>query len=467
MNDTPAKQSSAPFAFTRWEVFEPLRRHGAFIRLFTLSAALSALLLTYAYSEMYEAESTIILKPTDVVRLQQHDIEALGAPVPQLEYKIIGQTMKDLVESDPILRQVVVKLHLDAPEPRDYSGPFYYRWYKESKDWLSDEGSDAWSILKYGRIIDDDPTDSAVTTLRKNLSIDSEDSYVFELKVRDKHPDRVGAIANEIGQVVIGMLRNSQQTPAQTRSLELRGRLGKKYGEIQTAEEKISNLLNASHTASIQEEIDKGTGQYVELRTSWLDLQSQIQQQRATIAAYDVKLKGSSNPAPGEQRLQSEDFKKMMSDRLNAQLSLVGLEHKSASLGQSLLALHTRLQELPQMQVQYDLLENNRERAQHDYSLINDALQETILEQQNSVTALAVAGPAATSNSPATPIKIYHVSLATGLALLLSIGIAFVLGYFEVELFMSPERPRNEPSEDTLPSAPMVSALHGSEAGGS
>jgi uncharacterized protein involved in exopolysaccharide biosynthesis len=466
MNETSANHSNAPFAFTRWEVFEPLRRHGAFIRLFTLSAALSALLLTYVYSEKYEADSTIILKPTDVVRLQQHDVQALGAPVPQLEYKIIGQTMKDLVESDPILRKVVVKLHLDTPEPRVYTGPFYYRWYEESKDWLSDEGSDAWSILKYGRVIDEDPINNAVATLRKNLSINSEDSYVFELKIRDKHPDRVAAIANEIGQTVIAMLRNNQQTPAQTRSTELRQRLAKKYREIETSEEKISNLLNSARTASIQEEIDKGTGQYIELKTSWLDLQSQIQQQRATIAAYDAKLQGSSNPAPGEQRLQSDDFKKMMSDRLNAQLALAGTEHKSASLGQSLLALHNRLQELPQLQVQYDLLENNRERAQHDYSLINDALQEAILEEQNSVTALAVVGPAAASNSPATPIKIYHVGLATGLALLLALGMAFVLGYFEIELFKSPERPREERSE-MLPSAPLVGALRGTEAGGS
>jgi uncharacterized protein involved in exopolysaccharide biosynthesis len=357
-------------------------------------------------------------------------------------------------------------LHLDKPEPRVYSGPFYYRWYKESKDWLSDEGSDAWSILKYGRVIDEDPIDGAVTTLRKNLSIDSEDSYVFELKVRDKHPDRVAAIANEIGQAVIAMLRTNQQTPAQTRSTELRERLTKKYHEIQAAEERISNLLNSGHTASIQEEIDKGTGQYIELKTSWLDLQSQVQQQRATIAAYDAKLKGSSNPSPGEQRLQSEDFKKMMSDRLNAQLSLAGIEHKSASLGRSLVALQARLLELPQLQVQYDLLENNRERAQHDYSLINDALQEAIIEEQNSVTALAVVGAAATSNSPATPIKIYHVGLATGLALLLAVGMAFVLGYFEIELFMSPERPRNERSE-ALPSAPPVGARYGTEAGGS
>lgn len=449
MNETYVKNPNPPFVFSRWEVFKPLRQHAYFIWLFVLSAALSALFITYIYSDKYEAQVTMMLKPTEVTRLTAHpaDTEALGAPVPQLEYKIVEQTLQDLVQSEPVLRDVVTKLHLDAPVSRDYSGlPVYQRWCRESKDWFSDYGGDAWSVLKYGRVIHENPTNKAIETLAKNVSIDSQDSYVFVLKVRDKHYDRVDAIANELAQELRTTLRDSEQAAAQTRSAELRVRLAKKYSELESEEIKVRNVLEVARTPSIADEIDKDLGQYAELKSTWLDLHSQISQTRATVAAYDTKLSTMGMaPIAGQQRLSADDFKKMASDRLTAQVALDGLLHKSASLDESLERLDRRLQELPRLQVEYDLLDTNRTRSKRDYSQINDALQEEILQEENSVTALVVAGLAVATNQPVAPIKIYHVALATILGMLLAIGMAFVLGYFEVRVFMSAESIRERP----------------------
>src|SRR5229473_7593674 len=138
--------SNSSFAFTHWEVFEPLRQHISFIVLFTMWAALAALAITYIYDEKYQATVTIVLKPTEVTRLKQHtnEDEALGVPVPNdIEYKVITQSLSDLATSEPLLRRVVTKLHLDRAADRDYSAlPFLARWYDEIEDWLDDKAGE-------------------------------------------------------------------------------------------------------------------------------------------------------------------------------------------------------------------------------------------------------------------------------------------------------------------------------------
>lgn len=415
---------------------------------------LSALAITYVYDEKYEAQVTLMLKPSEVMRLKQHqnDNEALGVSLPEdTEFKVISQTLTDLVQSDPILRHITIKLHLDAPDPRDYSAdPFYERWYYETRDWFSDTGTDLWSILKYGRVINQNLTDKEVKKLHDDVSIDSEDSYVFVLKVRDKGEHRVGTIANEIAHDVVARQIENAQGPAALRSTQLRDRLARKAQEIDTDERSISDLLDNAHTASVQEELDKDETIYAGLKSQLLSVRADISQAQATIAGYNEKLSNVGTRSElGQQSLSADDYRKMVSERLASEISLQGLRDKAASLNYSMDQLHERMQRLPQLQVEYDRLDNDRSRAQHDYIQINDALQEQILQERSGVTGLIIAGPATSGDMPKTPIKIYHVGLAGLLGLLVALGIAFVFGYFEIELFMDPRIPeeRNPPRQ--------------------
>jgi uncharacterized protein involved in exopolysaccharide biosynthesis len=462
MNVESSTDSNPRFGFSRWEVFEPLRRHGYFIFLFTLSAALGALAMTYIYDEKYEAQATIMLKPTEVTRLKQHSSDnlALGVDLPkEIEYKVIEQTLTDLAESEPLLRRVVTKLHLDTPESHDYSAdPFYQRWYEEFRDWAEEYGADIWSFLEYGRVIEKNPTDKEIEKLHKDVTINSEDSYVFILKVRDKGVNRVAKIADEVAAELISTQRANARGHAQSQSGELSERLALKYAEIQADEQKIHDLLSSNHVASIQEELVNDENQYSSLKTTWLNLQAQISLTQATIASYDEKLRRGMGDAAGEQRLQAGDYKTMESEKLASEVALDGYTQQSASLEHSMAKLQARMQEFPKLQVEYDLLDNNRTRAQHDYMQINDALQEAVLQEQSNVTALILAGRASSAGLPVTPIKIYHVGLAAALGLLVAVGLAFVFGYFDFRFFMSSEGPGEPKPERSVPARAIVGA---------
>ena len=103
------------------DAMQPLREHIAFIVVFVLSAMLSALALTYIYSERYRGEATILFKPAELTKLTQHTTQALGSPFPSnTAFKAIDQTITQMLDSDALLRQVVADLHLEVPDAAGY-----------------------------------------------------------------------------------------------------------------------------------------------------------------------------------------------------------------------------------------------------------------------------------------------------------------------------------------------------------
>jgi len=434
-------------SLARHDVFKPIGAYRYFILVFTVTSALSSLALTYIYSEKYEAQKAIVFKPTEVTRFSEHDTQAFGSPTPAAAYKIISSTLSDLAKSDLLLRGVVTKLHLDVAQPRIYDGPFYYRWYRISKDWLADIAGDAWDILKYGRIVDKDRTHDAVDTLRGDIKIKSQDSQVFTLSVLDRYPDRAVAIADEIVNELTMLLREIQQNPATERRTELEGLLARKKAEVEEYQKKIIDLFNQNQVASISEEIEKGMYRYSQLLLEDNNLQAEIQQVKATIAAYSEQLSAENGGSePSKERLKTDEFRKIATDKANSESKLSGLVAKQQSIDTTVAGLKDRLIKLPIIQAQYEVLNNQVQRSEHDYSMLSNAFQEARIRERDGLTELIIEDEPSKPKAPATPIKVYHVLLAFALGLLFSTGFAFVLDFFDVTLFSIRERTEQSPT---------------------
>src|SRR5262249_25888747 len=199
---------------------------------------------------------------------------------PITPFKVITQTISGLVDSDPVLRRVVNQLRLDEPEPKDYSGPWYVRYYNELKDMLENFGDDAWKVLKYGRVIPDDPVNKAVRELRRNVKVRSEDAYVFTLRVTSKTPRRAAAEADALADSLVEALRrdadkySSQHIEALT---ELRA---KAFTRVEDIEARMRDLLASNQIASIQQEVEKATYRAAQLAQAQTDTQADLRQSR-------------------------------------------------------------------------------------------------------------------------------------------------------------------------------------------
>jgi uncharacterized protein involved in exopolysaccharide biosynthesis len=426
--------------FLHWEYFEILSKQKGFVITFTLSALLSALALTYVYSEKYEAATAIFYRPQEITRLKANQPQAFGSPVPAPPFKVIGKTIEELLHSEIILRNVVTKLKLDVPEEKIYEGPWYVRYYEMTKDYVKEYGQDLWTYLKFGRLTESLPDIEAIKKLRKHVKVESEDSYVFYLIVRDKRPRRAANIVDELATELVAWLREQDRQPSSLRRVQLEKLLVNKGEEIVSYQAEIERLLSSNGIASISHEIDRSMERLSTLEVDRIQLQSSIEQQETKLESLRNKL--AMKQTDRASQFQPEDFKRLTSEEIFTQIELSGLQSQYKSLRKEISTLKKRLQNLPNLQLRIQRLEALLNTANRDYTLQNDALQEVIVRESNVLSEIGILHHANVPTSPKTPIKVYHASLAGGLGLLLSIGLVYLLSYFNIRILLASEGPK-------------------------
>lgn len=419
----------------------PLRAHLAFVFVFVVSASASALALTYIYSEKYQSEATIFFKPQTITRLNAQQTEALGSPVPTTPFKVIGQTLAGLTKSDAVLSSVVVDLRLDVDDPKDYSGPWYVSWYRRAKDYLSGVGADAWSLLKYGRVINEDPGARAIRDLKKNVKVEHEDSYVFTIRAINKKPDVAASIADTIAVRLADLIRSEDQLPMKLQREELERLLASKTAVIKDLESRMRDLLATNQVGALQPEIENGSSRFSQLELSWARVEAELRREEARVNGLTGKLSALSASAKardseGLSRL-GQNFSKFNTEKLTTEVNVGGLRENRASIERSIAKLRADLLQLSQTKVDYDLMSNELEAAKRDYTILSGARQETVIRQATAQSELHT-HKAQIPELPRSPIKIYHVGLAAILAAIVSIGLAYVFSYFQIKFFMNP-----------------------------
>lgn len=409
-----------------------LAKQKAFILVFVLSAILSSLSLTYITSKKYEAATTIFYRPIEMSMLRAREIESFGAPVPTPPFKVIMQTLRDAVKNESVLRPVVGELELDKSIKAEYSS-WYKRWFYETKDFVRSRISDLWQLLKYGWLIEEDSTVEAITTLRKNIDIvATRDSYIYVLKVKDKHPERAARIVDAAGQRLIEWLKSEQQSASYKRLQELQKQLVDQENEIRALRAEREDLLNENNLVSIAEETTKGVANLYEMELENVRISAQIEKKQEEVAEYEEKIQAGSKVA-----VRSEDFKTMVSNKLFGEIDMKGLIAQKDFLKSSIRDQKSRLQQLPVLQSKLDDLEMKISAATREHQHFKDFYTEVFTDVTTSPGETRVLHGAIGSLRPVQPIKVYHVGLTAFLGLMLSIGLVYVLDFLNIRVFFS------------------------------
>lgn len=447
---------------------QPLRDHMTFIVVFVLSAMLSALALTYIYSERFRGEATILFKPAQLTRLTQTATQALGSPFPtNTAFKAVDQTITQMLDSGPLLREVVTDLHLDVPPPRITTGPWYIQLYNQYKDALEDYAQNAWQYLQWGRLIND-PVNSAVALLRRDIKVSSTDSYVYSLTVLASTPERAKAIANDLGARLIDKFRGVDVDAADSRRAQLGKLKDDKGREVEGIEEQIRNLLAENEVGSLTDDLTEATKRASHLQTLETDTAADLRESDARVAELTAKVRsvaapaelsaelqsGRSNPTgPQPGRLTATDYTRLTSDKLDAQVRNRGLSAKLALLDRAASLANARLQTLAKVQAQYDFLSARLAAAKRDYAALSDSYLEATMDSATGQSQLQVQAEATAPPMPISPIKIYHVGAAGGLALIIAVGLAYVFSYLDFQLFLPRAGGGRPPKAVALPAA--------------
>jgi len=443
------------------EYLEPIREQKAFIIVFVLSATLTALALTYIASEKYQSSTRVFYQPTDTISLGQPSItsaQAFGAPVPQAPFKIIGNTIEDVIKSAEIIRPVVIELKLDQPPPEKENAPWYETLYDDAKALAFEYGGYATQILKFGRIIEEDPLVVAMGDLADNITIFSQDSYIFEVQVRDKYPRRVAAIVDLLVLRLVEWLTEQDVGGGAATRAQLGELLDETADKLSALRIEVESLLGEHDIVDIDQETSKGIEELSALQIDRVRLSSKIAGIRTTIAELTRQMeesrKARKQRSAGKDIASPEDQRKMVSDKLFAQVELGAKMSEYETLAAAIETLEERLRQLPIAEARLADLQMVLDAMGREYVLLTEAHAEATVKATEDQSVAKILYPAFVPSAPVAPIKIYHVALAAGLSLSIAVGLVFLLTFLNIRVLFPSLGPSARRAEVTAPGRP-------------
>ncbi len=469
-----------------------IRRCRGKLILFVASAMLSSLALSYGFSERYRASTTIMYRPSRRIQIKPEFTvvreTALGFPVPDLPFEVIGKTIERVATSERVLRQVVEDLGLDQGDTERRTGLWYY--IHEVKKTVKEYGGKAWQVLKHGRIIETNPTSDAIVGLAGNLQVDSEQNYTAKLTVISNDPQRAATIVDKLADVLVDVMRQLSVQAAREQARDLDDQIQDKDQELKETRKRIEELKTKEGFIALRDEIalHLDTAEQIErdllkneqllgqagarlkaLEAQRKSLEPMIESSetveddplhsklREMKAQYEVSLRGLLEKLP-EQHADVQTLKAKIrvtdellaagkprrvslvttqlnslyqmvhSDELKAQSDIEGLQASNKTLTESLKKVRGRIA-APSVESRLRELELKLQVQELEYRQLVTAREEAGIAEITSVAEIQVLHKATPQDAPFRPIKVYHVALSGFLALMIGIGIAYLADF--------------------------------------
>ncbi len=382
-------------------VLEVLRRHLYLIVALCLITGVAGYVFSFAITEKYDATATVLVRPHEPIKIQgagDTGKEFLDFPVGQMaSVETASRTYIQIIKSTALVDQVVRELNLDKPQPDEEVGSGVFAWLsaclkagvKDSKDYLWD----AVAIVKYGRLLKPDPFTKAVDDVGRGLSLKSyEDTYVFDIKYRDKRPRTAAAVANTTAKLFIQFMEKMRSSEAKFASDHLTSELEQSRERLIAARRNLENYKESHGVVLYQQQYD------AQLRVI-SDLQVELANLDQSLAASPGTLAARADAAKRERLLQILNQRRV---ELNA---LPGIER-----------------ELKLREAEVDV-------ARTTYDTVAKDLKDAEIKGSDPVPAARLISPAAVPELPSRPRRgiIAIASLLSGL--LVGVALAFFLEY--------------------------------------
>ncbi len=232
-------------------IFDVLRRHAYLIGALCIVTMLAGYAISFSplIPEKYDASAILLVRPHDPIKIEPNisTKEFLDFPVAQSPViKSASKTYIQIIQSPALIGEVVRQLKLDQKLPKkEVSGGVFARMYA-SLNALSDGPAsylkDAISILKYGRVLKDDPFERAANHVSKNLALKSyEDTYVFEISYSDEDPQRAAVVANTTARLLIKFMEDMRSSEAKDSANRLKSELEQSRQRLVVARESLQD----------------------------------------------------------------------------------------------------------------------------------------------------------------------------------------------------------------------------------
>ena len=469
------------------ELLNIIDRHKHRIALLCLSAVATATLMSYVLSERFRAEAVILIRPQKSPVAVPSKEEMLDFPVSYFTpVEDTTRTYTEMLQSELIAKRIVAQLGAEAftpaAPPKGWRGLLI-----RAKQGVKTLVSSTWTLLKYGRIEQEDSRSSAIREVQRCITVKpTKETFLFKIETEAKTPQLAANIANTAGRLFAGYLqeRTRREKEAGQESREQkRIRAGqdfeKRQQAIVAAKERSGTLSPKKETellleslaqlestrTDLEKQIEGSTARMGLLNDQWahrakfarsqtkeaddpvyVGLSLELEKKEVELAGLlkkftpehrDVKVlqseidelkarMGNYKPVrQSEETLAVDPVYEMLAvERVRCMADLESLKAERSRIMAEQNARRTRLGQLARNEAELAELETMAQLSEENYRFISRHFDQLELAAALDAPSIEVIQDASPPQYPARPIKIYYAGLAGVLSLLVGMGLA-------------------------------------------
>jgi uncharacterized protein involved in exopolysaccharide biosynthesis len=200
-------------------ILDVLRRHASMIIIICVVTTLAGYGFSFLIPDRYTASALVLVRPQEPKKMGTHsNKEFLDFPMGSAAVvETAGKTYIELIKSSALISEVVRELGLDKDKEAesDRISKLLPDFLKTSVEDLKQFLKAVPAILKYGRVVEDEPFTKAVKAVHDDLKLESHlDTYVFEIKYTAKNSQRAANVANTTAKTLIQFVNDLRLSEA-------------------------------------------------------------------------------------------------------------------------------------------------------------------------------------------------------------------------------------------------------------
>jgi uncharacterized protein involved in exopolysaccharide biosynthesis len=403
-------------------ILDVLRRHVILIIALFIVTTLAGYGISFLHPlipEKYEVSAIVLVRPNEPIKIGASNSgkEYLDFPVGQTPViESAAKTYIRIIESPALISQVVRQLELDKPRPKEAcAGDTMFGLIAACLKALYDEVGpyikDSVALIKYGRVLPDDPFAKAVNDVTRNLQLKAyEDTYILEIQYGDDEPERAAEVANTLARLFIKFLNAMRSSEAKESSSRLKREFEQSLQQLLDARERLREY-KASHQV--------------------FQTQPEYQEKLKVIGDLTVELaKLDSNLAKLDTGLGRSDTRLARSDGSYTAGTVQDNSYamKRARLRKILAEKQAELASLPMIERELQQRQTDVDVANTAYGIVAQALKDAEIKS-DALPEARLISPALVPQVPSKPRRGIILAVAAFTGLMVGVALAFFLEY--------------------------------------
>jgi len=371
-------------------MFDVLRRRTSLIIALTMAAAVAGYAFSFLIPDRYTASALVLVRPLQPIKMGtgKDTKEFLDFPVGNSSaVETASKTYIQILKSPALIGEVVRALGLDKEKAQEQAGNDESAWV------LPPSFKSLMAVVKYGRLIEDDPFTAAVKEITDNLKLEAYlDTYIFDVRYSAKNAQRAADVVNTAAKALIQFAEELRVSEARYQRDHLKTELEQRQKQLAAARGRLESYKKAHSVFLYEPEYEAKLKVISELEV-------------ALAKAEEALVSSQSTP------------------------STVSLAARRARLIRSLNDQKADLIPLPGIERELKQLEMDVKTADAAYQIVDKEFQEADIKNSYTMPELGLVSEAIAPRLPSSPHRLYIALASLVAGLVVGLGLAFFLEY--------------------------------------